>query len=275
MLAAEDELHRPVSLPEARTSPVYDGLSMAASLIPSDRAPGLLIGAGVELPDSIELGAHVVIHPGVEIAAGCAIEDGAVVGKPPRLSPHSRSPRRATGPTVLEAGTIVAAGAVVLAGVRLGARTVVAVNAFVRERTAVGPDSLIGSAVVVGCDVELGARVKIQSTSVVVSGSLAEDDVFVGPTVTSMNDVSAGRAKGELRGFVLRRACRIGGGTALLPGVEIGEDALVGAGSVVTRDVPAGAVAMGVPARVVGTVPADQLLARERAAQARDSATRS
>jgi acetyltransferase-like isoleucine patch superfamily enzyme len=233
---------------------------VSAHLLPSDRAPGLLLGAGVDLPDDIELGANVVIHRGVEIAAGCAIEDGAIVGKPPRLSARSRSPRRPPGPTVIDADAIVSAGAVLLAGVRLGEGTVVATNAFVRERTTVGPNSLIGSAVVVGCDVQLGARVKIQSTSVIVSGSRAEDDVFVGPTVTSMNDASAGRAKGKLRGFLLRRACRIGGGAALLPGVEIGEEAMVAAGSVVTKDVPPGALALGVPARVVGTVPLEQRL---------------
>jgi UDP-2-acetamido-3-amino-2,3-dideoxy-glucuronate N-acetyltransferase len=66
------------------------------------------------------------------------------------------------------------------------------------------------------------------------------------------NDPTAGRRGGEeLRGAVLRRACRIGGGAVLLPGVEVGEEAFVGAGAVVTRDVPARMVAFGVPARVV------------------------
>ncbi len=66
---------------------------------------------------------------------------------------------------------------------------------------------------------------------------------------------SAGRSGVELAGITLRRACRIGGGAALLPGIEIGEDALVGAGAVVVEDIPPHTVAMGVPARVVGEVP--------------------
>jgi acetyltransferase-like isoleucine patch superfamily enzyme len=236
---------------------------MAPRLVPSDRAPGLLLGEGVVLPHDVELGANVVIHAGVEIGAGCTIDDGAVVGKPPRLSARSRSKRQDAVPTVLGAGAVVSAGAIVLSGVRLGEGTFVGGHAFVRERTTTGPDCMVGTSAVLGADVALGARAKVQTLSIVVSGSLVEDDVFVGPTVTSMNDPSAGRTKPELHGVVLRRACRIGGGSALLPGVEVGEDALVGAGSVVTRDVPAGALAIGVPARVVGDVSAaERLVAR-------------
>jgi acetyltransferase-like isoleucine patch superfamily enzyme len=67
-----------------------------------------------------------------------------------------------------------------------------------------------------------------------------------------------------LRGAVLRRACRVGGGTVLTPGVEIGEEAFIAAGAVVTRDVPPRAVVMGVPARVIREVPERDLLERWR-----------
>jgi acetyltransferase-like isoleucine patch superfamily enzyme len=82
-----------------------------------------------------------------------------------------------------------------------------------------------------------------------------EDDVFVGPGVVTTNDDSMGRdGSTPLVGVTLRRGCRVGGGAVLVPGVEVGEEAYIAAGAVVTRDVPAGMMVMGVPARVVGPV---------------------
>jgi acetyltransferase-like isoleucine patch superfamily enzyme len=98
----------------------------------------------------------------------------------------------------------------------------------------------------------------------VTGGTVVEDDVFIGPGVVTTNDDTMGRhAPGEhLVGAVLRRACRVGGGAVLVPGVEVGEEAYVAAGAVVTRDVPPRAVAMGVPARVVRDVGEDDLIGR-------------
>jgi UDP-2-acetamido-3-amino-2,3-dideoxy-glucuronate N-acetyltransferase len=91
---------------------------------------------------------------------------------------------------------------------------------------------------------------------------VVEDDVFVAPAVVLTNDPTAGRRRAgqELRGAMLRRGCRIGAGAVLLPGVEVGEEAFVAAGAVVTADVPARAVVMGVPARAVREVPEEELL---------------
>ena len=86
--------------------------------------------------------------------------------------------------------------------------------------------------------------------------------MFVGPCAMTTNDDKMGRHERgmPLRGAKLRRACRVGGGAVLLPGVEIGEEAFVAAGAVVTSDVPSRKVVMGVPARMVRDVPDEDLL---------------
>ena len=108
-----------------------------------------------------------------------------------------------------------------------------------------------------------GAR--IQSNCYLAAGAVIERDAFLGPGVVTTNDDAMGRrAPGEpLRGPTVRRAARVGGGVVLTPGIEIGEEAFIAAGAVVTRDVPARAVVMGVPAREVREVPASDLLAGE------------
>jgi acetyltransferase-like isoleucine patch superfamily enzyme len=108
--------------------------------------------------------------------------------------------------------------------------------------------------------------VSIQTLVYLTALSVVEDDVFIGPGVTTTNDDTMGRHErgASLAGPTLRRACRIGGGAVLTPGVEIGAEAFVAAGAVVTRDVASRAVVMGVPARVVRRVGDEDLLERWR-----------
>jgi acetyltransferase-like isoleucine patch superfamily enzyme len=208
-----------------------------------------------------------VIHNAVVVGSGGLVEAGAILGKRPRLRPGSSA---ASGgepdALVLEEGVTVCSGAVVYAGARVGAGAILGDQCQVRERAVVGPGSVVGRGSCVDFDTRVGARVLIQTGVYVTGASLVEDDVFLGPGVQMANDQTAARhARGEgLVGPVLRRACRVGAGAVLLPGVEIGEEAFVAAGSVVTRDVAARQVVMGVPARVVRQVGEDELLERWR-----------
>jgi UDP-2-acetamido-3-amino-2,3-dideoxy-glucuronate N-acetyltransferase len=227
----------------------------------SEQAPGLLLGDGVTLPDDAVVGGNVVVHAGTVLGRGVRLGDGCVVGKAPALGARSTASRDEPAAAVLGDGVTVGAAAVVLAGARVGDGCVVADQAHVRERTEIGTETVVGRGVSVENDVRIGARVKLQTGAYVTAWSVLEDDVFVAPGVVLTNDPTAGRRRGEpLRGAVLRRACRVGGGAVLLPGVEVGEEAFVGAGAVVTRDVPARSVALGVPARVVREVEEAELL---------------
>jgi UDP-3-O-[3-hydroxymyristoyl] glucosamine N-acyltransferase len=228
-------------------------------------SPDARISSTAKLGDGISVGAFAVIHDGVELGVGCVVEEGAVLGKRPRLRPGSSA--RGSGELpglVVEDGVTICCGAVVYAGARLGSGVIVGDQAQVRERAIVGAGTVVGRGSSVDFNVRVGERVLIQTGVYVTGGSLVEDDVFIGPGVVTTNDHTMGRhPPGEaLQGATLRRACRIGGAAVLVPGLEVGEEAFVAAGTVVTSDVPPRAVVMGVPGRVVREVPDDDLIER-------------
>jgi UDP-2-acetamido-3-amino-2,3-dideoxy-glucuronate N-acetyltransferase len=231
------------------------------TLRPDPRATGLLLGEDVQIGADVSFGANVVVHAGTIVGDGCVVEDNVVLGKPPRLAKSSSAHGQFTA-LRLDRGVTVCAGAIVFAGASLGEGSLVGDQSFVRERSSLGAGTTVGRGSVVDNDVSLGERVRVQTNVYLTAFTLVEDDVFVGPCVVTTNDDTMARhARGEpLRGATLRRACRIGGGAVLTPGIEIGEEAFVAAGALVTHNVAARVVVMGAPARVVRDVPAGDFL---------------
>jgi UDP-3-O-[3-hydroxymyristoyl] glucosamine N-acyltransferase len=229
-------------------------------------AAGAVIGAGATIGAGTTIAAYACVRPGTQVGEGCRVEEHVVLGKEPRLAAHSTASRAALDPLVLGDAVTVCCGAIVFAGSRLAAHVIVGDQALVRERATLGERTVLGRGSMVDNDVAIGSRVRIQSNVYVTAYSQLEDDVFLGPGAMTTNDDAMGRlAPGaSMRGALLRRACRVGGGAVLVPGVEVGEEAFVAAGAVVTRDVPARAFVMGVPARVVREVGEDELIERWR-----------
>jgi acetyltransferase-like isoleucine patch superfamily enzyme len=212
---------------------------------------------------SSEIAPSAVVFPDTVIGEGCKILDGAVVGKQPTLSPRSTAAREDLPPVELGPGTIVSTGAIVFAGTRIGARAIVGDQACVRERVTVGDDVVIGRGVLVENDTSIGALTKIQADAYITAYSMLEENVFVAPCVVTTNDNFMGRTDKRhalVKGPTIRRGARVGGGAILCPGVEIGEEAFVGAGAVVVKDVPPRVIVVGNPARVLRDVPAEELL---------------
>jgi acetyltransferase-like isoleucine patch superfamily enzyme len=206
-----------------------------------------------------------VVYPGTVIGEGCQILDGAVVGKQPSLSPRSTAKREELPPAELGAGTIVSTGAIVFAGTRVGERVIVGDQACVRERVEIGDDVVIGRGSLVENDTTIGRLTKIQAMAYITAYSTLEEEVFIAPCVQTTNDNFMGRTEKRrelMKGPTIRRGARVGGGAVLCPGVEIGEEAFVGAGAVVVRDVPPRTVVVGNPAKVLRDVPEDELLDR-------------
>jgi UDP-2-acetamido-3-amino-2,3-dideoxy-glucuronate N-acetyltransferase len=216
--------------------------------------------------EAYTIGENVVVYPGTVIGDGCAIGDNVVLGKQPSLSPRSTAKREPLPPLELAPGAIVSTGAVVFAGSKIGARTIVGDQACVRERVVVGDDVVIGRGSLVENDTTIGELTRIQAHAYITAYSTLEDNVFIAPCVVTTNDNFMGRTekrKKLLRGPTIRRGARVGGGAILCPGVEIGEEAFVGAGAVVVRDVPPRAVVVGNPARVLREVPDEELLEKQ------------
>ena len=137
-------------------------------------------------------------------------------------------------------------------------------QAQVRERVCLGANCIVGKGAYIDFDVTIGDNVKIQNGVYVYHGATVEDGVFLGPGVILTNDKLPrainpdgslkSDADWEVSSTLIQRGASIGAGAVVLPGVTVGEFALVGAGAVVTRDVPAHALAYGNPARSHGYV---------------------
>ncbi len=157
---------------------------------------------------------------------------------------------------VLGAGARLRSGTILYEGSTIGAHFQTGHNVVVREENRIGDHVAIWSHTVVDYGCVIGNGVKIHTGVYVAQFTTLEDDVFLAPGVVITNDIHPGCPESSrcMRGPTICRGAQIGGNVTLLPYIEIGERALIGAGSVVTKDIPPRAVAYGNPARVVGTI---------------------
>jgi predicted dehydrogenase/acetyltransferase-like isoleucine patch superfamily enzyme len=218
----------------------------------------------VQVGDNVVIGHNVVIHLGTAIGEGTIIGDGAVIGRQPR--PSKTSTVKVTEPSLpleIEAGCSIGVGVVLYAGSKIGANTMIADQAFVRERCEIGDFVVIGRGVTVENQTTIGDYTKIQTGAYITACMTIEDHVFIAPCVVTTNDNFMGRTEERFKyreGSTIRHGARVGANSILLPGIVVGQEAYVAAGSVVTEDVPDCRLVMGVPARVVRDVPEDEFV---------------
>lgn len=204
-----------------------------------------------------------VVHEGTVLGDDVRVLEYAVVGKQPILGRKSTAKREPLPPATIGDGTVISTGAIVFAGSEIGAGCIVGDQACVRERVQIADDVVVGRGALVENDTTIGSGTRIQAEAYVTAYSTVEEDVFIAPCVVTTNDNFMGRTekrKALMRGPTIRRGARVGGGAIICPGVEIGEEAFVGAGAVVTKDVPPKKVVVGSPARVLRDVSDDELL---------------
>jgi acetyltransferase-like isoleucine patch superfamily enzyme len=198
-----------------------------------------------------------IVYEGTILGDGVRVLEHAVVGKQPTLGAKSTAKRDPLPPARIGAGTVVSTGAIVFAGSSVGANCIVGDQSCIRERVELADDCVLGRGSLIENDTTVGEGTRIQAGAYITAYSTLEEDVFIAPCVVTTNDNFMGRTEQRralMKGPKIRRAARVGGGAILCPGVEIGEEAFVGAGAVVTKDVPARKLVVGSPARVLRDV---------------------
>ena len=193
------------------------------------------------------------IAPSAVIQADVLLGQDATVGDYALIGVAYGTNGTRNQPTQIGAGAIIRSHTVIYAGNVIGDRFQTGHGVMVRELNRIGNDVSIGTHSIIEHNVILGNKVRVHSNAFIPEYSVLDDGVWVGPNVVLTNaqyPLSPG-AKHNLKGPHLLTAAKIGANATILPGVIIGQNALVGAGSVVVRDVLDGEVVVGNPARVI------------------------
>jgi acetyltransferase-like isoleucine patch superfamily enzyme len=187
------------------------------------------------------------IYPNVSLPEDAQLDDFIILGKPP-LGKHPGEL-----PLIIGAGCIIRSHTVIYAGNTIGAGLQTGHHVVIREGNMIGDHVSIGTHSIVEHHVQIGAGVRLHSRVFVPEYSILEDGCWLGPGVVVTNaryPISKG-AKDRLVGAHIEAGAIIGANATLLPGIRIGTRALVGAGAVVTKDVPPRAVVVGNPAKII------------------------
>ncbi len=190
------------------------------------------------------------IFPNVKLGHNAIIQDYVIIGVPPKgFEPGEIE-------TVIGDAAVIRSHTVIYAGNVIGAHFQTGHNVMIREHNVIGDKVSIGTHSIIEHHVKIGNKVRIHSQAFVPEFSILEDGCWIGPNVVLTNAYHplCPKAKDCLKGATVKIGAKIGANSTLLPDIVIGEYSLVGAGAIVTRDVPAYKVVAGCPAKVIKDV---------------------
>lgn len=198
----------------------------------------------------MSLSESVLIYPNVFWAGDYKLGVFVIVGEPPVGRQEGELITR------IGSGALIRSHSIIYAGNNIGERFQTGHGVLIREENSIGDDVSVGSGSVLEHHIRIGHRVRIHSRTFIPEFSVLEDDCWIGPGVVFVNAKypRSPNVKKQLIGPYIERQAKIGANSTLLPGVRVGNNALVGAGAVVTKDVPAGAVVAGNPAKVINYI---------------------
>lgn len=222
--------------------------------------PRVQVTGPANLGDFVQLDSDITVFGDVTIGESTYIGKGCIIGHPrrqdlKRLTKGEATESTESGRTVLGKRCIVRSGSILYTDVSIGDDVEFGHNVVLREDVCVGNHALVGTNVVIDGETLVGRGVSIQTGVYLCRRSKVEDFVFLGPCCVFTNDRYAMQHETKLQGPTVKSGASVGANSVLMPGVVVGEGAVIGAQAVVTDDVPAGTISLGVPARQVKKVP--------------------
>lgn len=216
-----------------------------------------LIEEDVQLGSNVIIHSHVTIESGVIIGDGVEIFPGAYIGKEPKGAGATTRKVSFNKKIVIHDNCSIGPNSVIYYDVEIGKNTLIGDNASIREQVRIGEFCILSRGVTVNYNTQIGNRTKIMDLTHITGNCQIGDDVFISVLVATTNDRAIGYLgyeEARIQGPKIANNVAIGAGANILPNVHIGENSIVAAASVVNKDVPAGKMVAGNPARVIKSV---------------------
>jgi len=193
-----------------------------------------------------------MIYKNVRLGENCLTQQNVILGMPSR--PFLREPEEKWPETVIGDNCVLRSGTIVYCDTTIGNKFECGHNLLIREKTVIGNNVIIGTNAVIEDNVIIKDDCRIQSMAFIPGRVVIEEKVFIGPNVVFINDphpMYCPKYEECVGGATVKKLVRIGANCTILPGITIGENSLIAAGSVVVKDVPPNVVVAGNPARVI------------------------